>query len=48
MLNASDSLNLKQVLELEGEMQNIAASTEDFQEGIISFQQKRKPSFKGK
>jgi 2-(1,2-epoxy-1,2-dihydrophenyl)acetyl-CoA isomerase len=35
-------------LELEGDLQQEAAETEDFKEGVSAFLQKRKPNYKGK
>jgi len=39
---------LKEQLELEGDLQQKAAETEDFKEGVSAFLQKRKPNYKGK
>lgn len=39
---------LKEQLELEGDLQQEAAHTEDFIEGVNAFLQKRKPNYKGK
>lgn len=40
--------SLKDQLELEGDLQQQAAQTEDFKEGVAAFLQKRKPIYKGK
>lgn len=47
MRRSSDS-SLEEILSLEAEYQEIAGNTEDFREGIASFLEKRKSSFKGK
>ncbi len=39
---------LKEQLELEGDLQQEAAGTEDFIEGVNAFLQKRKPNYKGR
>jgi 2-(1,2-epoxy-1,2-dihydrophenyl)acetyl-CoA isomerase len=39
---------LKEQLELEGDLQQEAAETEDFKEGVSAFLQKRKPDYKGR
>ncbi|MEN4761552.1 MULTISPECIES: enoyl-CoA hydratase-related protein [unclassified Chryseobacterium] len=39
---------LKEQLELEGDLQQEAAETEDFIEGVNAFLEKRKPNYKGK
>ncbi|MDQ1098745.1 enoyl-CoA hydratase/carnithine racemase [Chryseobacterium camelliae] len=39
---------LKEQLELEADLQQEAAGTEDFIEGVNAFLQKRKPEYKGK
>jgi len=46
--NESYENTLSQQLDLEGILQQSAAETEDFQEGIAAFLEKRKPNYKGK
>ena len=48
LLNASMSNNLDQQLKLEGNLQTAAGSTDDHQEGVRAFLEKRKPLFQGK
>lgn len=47
LLNLSAAHTLEQQLTAEGHQQVIAASTEDFREGVNAFLEKRKPAFKG-
>lgn len=47
-LNASMSNNLDRQLQLEDDLQTQAGNTEDYQEGVNAFLDKRKPNFKGK
>lgn len=47
LLNMSYHNNLEQQLNVEGEVQVLAASSHDFKEGVAAFLEKRKPVFKG-
>ena len=47
LLNESFSNTLNQQLQREGELQVKASQTFDYQEGVNSFLEKRKPNFKG-
>ena len=47
LLNASNSNNLEDQLNMEDKCQVIAANTADFKEGVQAFLEKRKPNFKG-
>ena len=46
-LNKSFGQNLQQQLRTEDELQQKAALTKDFREGVTSFIEKRKPNFTG-
>lgn len=48
LLNESYNNNLTQQLALEGELQTIAGSTYDYNEGVNAFLEKRPANFKGK
>ncbi len=48
MLNKSGNASLDEMLDYEAYCQEIAGSSEDYQEGVSAFLEKRKPNFKGK
>ena len=48
LLNASMSNTLEEQLALESKLQIEAAQSEDYEEGVAAFVEKRKPEFKGK
>jgi enoyl-CoA hydratase/carnithine racemase len=48
MVSRYGSLSLRDALDDEAEAQAIAAQSEDFQEGVKAFQEKRTPVFKRK
>ena len=48
LLNSSIENSLKEQLNLEDKYQSVAANTEDFNEGVKAFLEKRKANFKGK
>lgn len=47
VLNQSSFSTLEEMLELEAINQDLAGKTQDFEEGVTAFLQKRRPSFKG-
>ncbi len=47
-LNATFGNDMEAQLELESQLQTAAADTEDYEEGVTAFLEKRKPIFKGK
>ncbi|MGB5981819.1 MAG: enoyl-CoA hydratase-related protein [Nonlabens sp.] len=46
-LNESMNNNLEEQLELESKLQIASAGTNDYEEGVAAFMEKRKPNFKG-
>ena len=48
LLNVSLENNLEQQLSIEEKNQSIAAQTQDYNEGVQAFLEKRIPNFKGK
>ena len=47
ILNASSSISLEQVMEMEIYAQSLCLQTEDHKEGVIAFLERRRPVFKG-
>ena len=47
LLNMSYHNSLEDQLKVEGDVQVLAASTQDFSEGVSAFMEKRKPVFTG-
>ena len=47
LLNQSMHNNLEQQLKLESDLQIEASSSNDYNEGVTAFVEKRKPEFKG-
>jgi 2-(1,2-epoxy-1,2-dihydrophenyl)acetyl-CoA isomerase len=47
LLNQSMNNNLEQQLKLESDLQIEASSSNDYNEGVTAFVEKRKPEFKG-
>jgi len=48
MLNRSFSSSLDDMLDMEKHGQEIAGRTEDYKEGVLAFNEKRNPVYKGK
>jgi 2-(1,2-epoxy-1,2-dihydrophenyl)acetyl-CoA isomerase len=48
MLNRSSYSDLNEMLEYEAHCQEIAGRSEDYREGVTAFNEKRKPTFKGR
>jgi 2-(1,2-epoxy-1,2-dihydrophenyl)acetyl-CoA isomerase len=48
LLNQSFNSTMEEQLSFETKMQGLAASTDDYKEGVAAFIEKRKPIFKGK
>lgn len=47
ILNNSDAMTLEDILEVEAKSQSLLAMTEDCQEGLTAFTEKRQPIFRG-
>jgi 2-(1,2-epoxy-1,2-dihydrophenyl)acetyl-CoA isomerase len=47
LFDHADTATLDEQLELEAQLQSVAAQTDDFREGVNAFLEKRPPSFTG-
>jgi 2-(1,2-epoxy-1,2-dihydrophenyl)acetyl-CoA isomerase len=48
LFDNADTASLDEQLELEAQLQSVAAQTDDFREGVTAFLEKRPPSFSGR
>ena len=48
LFDHADTATLDEQLELEAQLQAVAAQTDDFREGVAAFLEKRKPNFSGR
>jgi 2-(1,2-epoxy-1,2-dihydrophenyl)acetyl-CoA isomerase len=48
LFDHADTATLEEQLEMEAQLQAVAAATEDFREGVAAFAEKRPPSFSGR
>lgn len=46
--NKASSVSLEEAMDYEAYLQEILGKTEDYQEGVVAFNEKRKPQFKGR
>jgi 2-(1,2-epoxy-1,2-dihydrophenyl)acetyl-CoA isomerase len=48
LFDHADTSTLEEQLEMESQLQAVAAQSEDFREGVAAFLEKRAPSFTGR